>query len=486
MASKIIFIVIAVVVTIMVSVVIAASLGTQDDVYEAADPQPTHATSETLDTVNGTSDILAEPQDSVSKTSDTVNGTSDTLAEPQDSVSKTSDTVNGTSDTLAEPQDSTSQATEPPTQSEEFGRVDIAVGRGMTKSNLPKVVDVGLMNPAIGELTGKRVDDIMARLGLADFNSYLEEIGAPWRMNFVEESTAGDPIITLYKIQSLNSKDINLVLGPISNAEVRHIKSYVDSNDMVLISSTSTSSSLAAVDNIFRFSPDYNQQGNILSLLFEQDGIEAVVPIYRGDDWGDGIYESTKNRFEALGGVMDDGVRYSPESTAYSAEASMLSDLVDNYTGQYHADKVAVLMIGFSETAYLLDSADSFDNLHDIRWFGSDGSSLDPTLSNNPTASAFLQNVNFVSTQFDASGNDVYAHVQDRFMTFTQKTDVKYYYYPIYDSVWVLGKTIMETDSVDPLTVRDAIIDVAATHTGTIGTVHLNEFGDFATPSYGL
>ena len=245
MASKIIFIVIAVVVTIMVSVVIAASLGTQDDVYEAADPQPTHATSETLDTVNGTSDILAEPQDSVSKTSDTVNGTSDTLAEPQDSVSKTSDTVNGTSDTLAEPQDSTSQATEPPTQSEEFGRVDIAVGRGMTKSNLPKVVDAGLMNPAIGELTGKRVDDIMARLGLADFNSYLEEIGAPWRMNFVEESTAGDPIITLYKIQSLNSKDINLVLGPISNAEVRHIKSYVDSNDMVLISSTSTSSSLA-------------------------------------------------------------------------------------------------------------------------------------------------------------------------------------------------------------------------------------------------
>ena len=58
--------------------------------------------------------------------------------------------------------------------------------------------------------------------------------------------------------------------------------------------------------------------------------------------------------------------------------------------------------------------------------------------------------------------------------------------FPMYDGVWVLGKAILEAGSVDPLTVRDSIIDVAATYTGTIGTVNLNEFGDFATPSYGL
>ena len=101
-ASKIIFIVIAVVVTIMVGVVIAASLGTQDDVPETTDPESIHATS---------------------KTSDTVNGTSGTLAEPQDSASQTTVVDNGTSGTLTEPQDSASQTTEPPTrpaQSEEF------------------------------------------------------------------------------------------------------------------------------------------------------------------------------------------------------------------------------------------------------------------------------------------------------------------------------------------------------------------------------
>ena len=54
------------------------------------------------------------------------------------------------------------------------------------------------------------------------------------------------------------------------------------------------------------------------------------------------------------------------------------------------------------------------------------------------------------------------------------------------DNVWVLGKAILEADSVDPLIVRDAITGVAAAHTGTIGTINLNEFGDFATPSYSL
>ena len=460
-ASKIIFIVIAVVVTIMASVVIAASLGTQDDVYEEADPQPTHATSETLGTVNGTPG---------------------TLAEPQDSASQTTDVVNGTSGTLAEPQDSASQTTEPPAQPEEFEVVDTVVDKDITKSNLPKIVNVGMMIPGLGTWTE---EEAMVILDMNNFNNYLEEIGAPWRMNLIEKDNRHEPITALKEIQQLDSEGVKFVLGSISSAEIHHIKSYVDSNDMVLISSVSSATSLAVVDNIFRFSPDSSQQSKVLSLLFERDGIEAVVPIYRGDIWGDGLYESTKNSFEALGGVMDDGVRYSPEATVYSAEASMLSDLVDKYTSQYPADKVAVLMIGFSETVHLLGSAASFDNLDSVRWFGSDGSSNDGTLSDDPTVSAFLQDVDFVSTAFGTSRNDVYADVQEYWMTYKGRIPNPYIF-PIYDSIWVLGKTILETDSIDPLTVRDAIIDVAATHTGTIGTINLNEFGDFATPNYDL
>ena len=140
MTSKIIFIVIAAVVTVMVSAVIAASLGTQDDVPEAADPKPTRVPSETLGTVNGTSDTLTEPQGSASQT------------------------------------------TEPPAQPEEFEVVDTVVDKDITKSNLPKVVDVGMLIPGYGIGTK---EETMAGLGKNNFNSYLEEIGAPWQMNFI-------------------------------------------------------------------------------------------------------------------------------------------------------------------------------------------------------------------------------------------------------------------------------------------------------------
>ena len=348
------------------------------------------------------------------------------------------------------------------------------------------IIDVGVMLPSTGDLAAHGQDNnIGVQLGLVDFNDYLEEVGASWRMNLVLEDTQSDPIVALEKIQSLNSKGIKFVLGPESSAEVRNIKSYADSNDMVLISPTSTSPSLAIVDNIFRMIPDDTQQGKVLALLFEKEGIKAVVPIYRADVWGDGLYESTRNNFESIGGVMDDGIRYSPEVTVYSTEATLLSSLVDEYINEYSADEVAVLMIGFSETVHLINFAASYDNLETVRWFGSDGSSNDGTLSDDPIASEFTQNTNFVSTQFATSTNEIYQHVNDYFIDF-KGSSPNAYAFSSYDSVAVLGKAILETGSTDPLTVRDAIIDVASRHTGAIGTVNLNEAGDLAISDYDL
>ena len=103
----------------------------------------------------------------------------------------------------------------------------------MTKSNLPKVVDVGMLIPGLGTWTE---EEAMAGLGRNNFNSYLEEIGAPWRMNLIEKDNRHEPITALEVIQQLDSEGVKFVVGQIASAEVRHVKSYVDSNDMVLIS----------------------------------------------------------------------------------------------------------------------------------------------------------------------------------------------------------------------------------------------------------
>ena len=444
MTSKAVYVAAAaVVVAVAVGVAVAASLGTQDDMSEATDPQPTPVPSETPDTVN------EAPL------------------------------------TLAEPQDSASQTTEPlilPASSEEF-----------------ETVDVGIMSPSAGAQASHGHDSgVAARLGASDFNAYLEEIGASWRMNLIFADTQFNSTTDTEKIHSLDSKGVKFVLGPETSAQIHSIRSYVDSNGMVLISPSSTSPSLAIDDSIFRLASNSAQQGKALALLFEQEGIEAVVPIYRADAWGTDIHRSVKNSFEALGGVVDNGIAYRTTAydnltfhdhytnyNKYAFNPAALSGLVKEYILQYSAEKAAVLVIGFSETAYLLDRTGSFESLHSVRWFGSESLSQDSAFLDHPKASAFAQDVNFVSVRFAPSTNDVYEHVRDYFADFEGMTPGASAF-ASYDSVWVLGKAILEADSADSLAVRNSITDAASTHTGAIGTIHLNEFGDFATPSYSL
>ena len=124
MASKTVSVAVAVavIVTVMVGVIAAASLGTQDDVPGATGPPPTSTPFETPDTVHGTDGTLTELQESTYQVSD--------------------------------------PATQP-APSEEF-----------------ETVDVGIMFPSAGEPASHGYYNSAAvRLGAANFNAYLEEIG---------------------------------------------------------------------------------------------------------------------------------------------------------------------------------------------------------------------------------------------------------------------------------------------------------------------
>ncbi len=42
------------------------------------------------------------------------------------------------------------------------------------------------------------------------------------------------------------------------------------------------------------------------------DGIKVIVPFWRGDIYGNELYNSTKYHFEKLGGKVEEGINYSP------------------------------------------------------------------------------------------------------------------------------------------------------------------------------
>ncbi len=230
-------------------------------------------------------------------------------------------------------------------------------------------VQIGALVPITGDASAHGAD-VRIAIGVteSDFNQYLQERGAGWMLDILIEDTATSPVIALDKLSGLKAKNVNAVVGTYSSAELRNVKGYSDNNGMILISFASTAPSFAIPnDSIFRFIPDDTNSGLVLAKLLEESGVTNVVPVWRGDAWGDGIIKIAGAEFAALGGTVDDGVRYSPEAVEFSAEMALLSERVAEHAGDVGADRVAVLLASFSEATNLAQSASQYDNLAQVK-----------------------------------------------------------------------------------------------------------------------
>ena len=91
-----------------------------------------------------------------------------------------------------------------------------------------------------------------------DLNKYLRDLGYNFQVQFLIENANGQPNIHLEKIQGFHSIGVNLVIGGGWSSQAQSALSYMNSNNMLLVSTSSTSPTLAiANDRLFRMcTPD--------------------------------------------------------------------------------------------------------------------------------------------------------------------------------------------------------------------------------------
>lgn len=347
------------------------------------------------------------------------------------------------------------------------------------------MVEVGVLLPVTGDLASYGVDTKYGlEMALEHFNAYLDENGADWRMSLTIEDTQTDPIIALEKTQSLDGKGIKYILGPSSSSEIRNIMAYVNSNNMLLISPSSTSPKLAIPDdNIFRFVPDDRNQGGVIAALLADRGINSVVIIYRGDIWGDGLAETTQVAFEASGGHVDELIRYSPEVTVFSAEALALSKSIDSMLERYDMSEVGVIVMSFDEASHLFNSATDYDNLSTIPWIGTEGVTGSHTITGDERASEFAEATGLMALQFSTSDNQQFVDVRAEYEERAGSPPNNNYVYASYDSLWALGLALDEVGlDVDDL--KEQFPKTVDAYTGTLGDTKLNDAGDLAITDY--
>lgn len=318
-------------------------------------------------------------------------------------------------------------------------------------------------------------------LAIEDVNRYLEGNAAGIRFIAAVEDTRLEPALALEQAKALRERGAQLLIGPQSSAEVAHLKPFVDSSGILLVSPASTAGTLAiAGDNIFRFTPSDSLEAVAISALMWEDGVRAVVPVWRNDAGNAGLVRATRGRFSALGGAVLGGVEYGDTARDFSATTRDLGGQVRRAVARYGARKVAVYLAAFDEAAALFARAGADRSLGAVRWYGSDGAARSDSLLADSRAAAFAIRTGFPNPVFgvDEGARDIWEPLAARIRSRT-KAEPDAFALAVYDAVWVIARGYVAsgaTPDIDQL--KDAFSTAAATQFGATGWTVLNAAGD--------
>jgi branched-chain amino acid transport system substrate-binding protein len=353
--------------------------------------------------------------------------------------------------------------------------------QGFFRLNSGQPVKIGALLSLTGDWStlGKNCQAAM-QIGLETINLDQFSSGSPLYFTADIRDTYLDPATALTQLQSLAAAGVNVVIGPQSSAELRVLKPFADANGILLVSPSSTASSLAFTnDNLFRFCPDDTYEAGAMVALLVDDGVQAVVPIWRDDAGNQGLHDSVARLFPAQGGLVSAGVMYNAGETNFSAAIAALSAQVASALTN-HPGKVAVYLAGFDEVAQVFNLARSNSVLAFVKWYGSDGVVQSVPVASNADAAQFAATHNYPCPTFGM--DDRYRSVWEPLAGWIKAKsgiDADAFTLAAYDALQVAVAAYRAVgNSASVADLKSAFVQAAGTYTGATGPTLLNAAGD--------
>ncbi len=357
-----------------------------------------------------------------------------------------------------------------------------------------QTVKIGALLPITGVSSSLGESEGAAlKIAARDINEHFFKTHSSIGVELVIEDTQSNPSVSLEKLKHLAEKGIKIVIGPATSADVKATQDYADKNGIVLISPSSTAPSLAiSGNNVFRFVPDDTHQAQAISKLIWDDGIRVVIPFWRTDVYGNDLVTATKHSIQELGGSVVDGGGYVPNTGDFAAslnrinfivwdqDLKALDSKVKQAVSQYGIDKVGVYFVAFDEIAPIFLQAQNHPVLSKVRWYGSDGSTLNNKIIRNTEAAAFAVKTGF-TTPIYAVENDTderLKHIEDQIHEQIERTP-RSYASVAYDTLWVAAIAENNTKGTQDVSyLKSTIVKIADSYKGITGNTSLNQFGD--------
>jgi branched-chain amino acid transport system substrate-binding protein len=367
------------------------------------------------------------------------------------------------------------------------------------------VVPIGAITSLTGAWSsGGKAIGIALEMAQNDVNTYLAQKNSTLRVDLLVEDSKTDPNEAIHALERLARKGVKIVIGPATSPAVMAVKDFTNKNDIILISPSSTSPALSIPDdNILRFVPDDSNQGVFIARKMWDDGIRAIVPMWREDTFGSGLTNQTKESFERLGGVVLDEVKYHPYVGHFASSLHRinfiiwnkylkeLSSIVYNATQNYGDTRVAVYLVSYDEVTPILIHAIYDEGLARVAWYGSDSSAQNLQVIRNHDSGQFAKTVNFTNPLYsiESENNKKLEVLESKLKSRLHEPGSATYPALAYDAFWVAALTsekIMNHSNVDARYLRNLITSTAESHEGISGEISLNENGDRLDSSYDL
>ena len=315
-----------------------------------------------------------------------------------------------------------------------------------------------------------------------DFNEYTDLLGYDVEFQFLLDDATGQAAVHLEKVQGFKAMDVNVFIGATWSSMCQASLSYCNDNDMLMWSQGSTSPLLAiADDNLYRMCPTDLVQAPAMARMMESMGVEAVLLIYRGDSWADGIVNIFEPEFTDNGGVIIEKIRYAGETTEFSNYLQTAENIVKDAVEEYGADKVAIEIVSFSEYVTMITQAKDYPTIYSLPWFGNDGTVLSQqALDDAPTQASHLK---IYSTYAAPAESEKFQSLYDRFYALVNQP-FGYYSACAYDIATILTSSILTAQSTDALDVIPLQSAIAYDQYGASGWNRLNEDGDRYASNY--
>jgi len=358
-----------------------------------------------------------------------------------------------------------------------------------SSTGLPPVVNIGMLNDFTDGLSsiGIRIN-ASANQATTDINNWVQTTAWAGKVTFhvVPLDYALDSTKALTDMNTFKSQGITVVVGPLNSGTAGALLQFANSNQMVLISPSSTSPALAiANDYLFRTAPTDVHQGAADARMMWQSGAKAIIIVYRQDSYGTGLDNYTKARFAALGGTVAAEIPYDTTTTNFAPVVAEIASAWTAASAKYGANSVAIDEIAFEELGPLLLAAKTANSpilSTPLPWFGDDGIADDNVITNSTYASVVSQ-IRLPSTIFGYTNSSKTAALCSEILTATHQT-CESYSLGSYDDVWLAALSILNCGTTAGSCVQKEISTVAANYYGVTGWTLLDANGDRAAGDF--